>query len=49
MPRRYYELQRLHVYEGGGKNSISGIQATLLGGTSPLGSTFGGMLTSFGS
>ncbi len=49
LPRRYYELQRLHVHEGIGRNSYSGIQATLFGGTSPLGSALGGMLTRMGS
>lgn len=50
MPRRYYELQRLHVNEAGGaRSSYSGMQVTLFGGTSPLGSTLGGMLTRMGS
>lgn len=49
MPKRYYELQRLHVHESPFRNSYSGIQATLFGGTSALGSTFGGMLTRMGS
>ena len=49
LPKRYYELQRLHVYEQGFRNSYSGIKATLFGGTSPLGSTLGGMLTRMGS
>ncbi len=49
MPKRFYDLQRLHVYDQGSRNSYSGIQATLYGGTSPLGATIGGMLTRFGS
>jgi NADH dehydrogenase (ubiquinone) 1 alpha subcomplex subunit 9 len=43
-----YQLQRLHVQEGA-RNSYSGIQFTLFGGSSPLGSTLGGMLTRMGS
>jgi len=39
----------LHVYDQGGRNSYSGIQATMFGGTSPLGSTLGGMMTKMGS
>ena len=49
MPKRFYEEKRLHIYEQGSRNSYSGIQATLFGGTSPLGSTMGGMLTKLGS
>jgi len=30
-------LQRLHVYDEGGRNSNSGINATLFGGSSALG------------
>jgi hypothetical protein len=48
-PKRYYDLKRLHVYDRGGRNSISGINATLFGGSSVLGATTGGMLTSIGS
>lgn len=49
VPKRYYELQRLHVNENNFRNSYSGIQCTMFGGTSPLGSTFGGMLSRMGS
>lgn len=48
-PRRNYQLQRLHVYERGGRNSISGINATLFGASSVLGVAIGSMLTSIGS
>lgn len=48
-PKRYYQLQRMHVYENGGRNSISGINATLFGGSSPLGVATGSMLTRIGS
>lgn len=48
-PKRGYELQRLHVYDKGSKNSISGIQATLFGTTSPLGMLIGSSLTRIGS
>jgi NADH dehydrogenase (ubiquinone) 1 alpha subcomplex subunit 9 len=37
------------VYEGLGRNSMSGMQVTLFGPTSALGSTLGGMLTRMGS
>jgi len=50
VPKRFYEMQRLHINDSGGfRNSYSGIQCTMFGGTSPLGSTFGGMLTRMGS
>ena len=49
LPKRYYQLQRVHVYEKGGRNSYSGIQATMFGGTSPLGQVVGGSLTKMGS
>ena len=49
LPKRYYDLQRLHIQDNGGRNSLSGLQFTLFGPTSPLGSTTGGMLTRFGS
>lgn len=49
VPRRYYQLQRLHVQEQAARNSYSGISMTLFGGSSPLGSTLGGMLTRMGS
>jgi NADH dehydrogenase (ubiquinone) 1 alpha subcomplex subunit 9 len=45
MPKRFYELQRLHVYDQGGRNSVSGIKATLFGGSSCLGSITGGTMT----
>ena len=48
-PRRNYQLQRLHVYERGGRNSISGINATVFGASSVLGVAVGSMLTSIGS
>ena len=48
-PKRNYELQRLHVYERGGRNSISGINATVFGASSSLGLTIGSKLTSIGS
>jgi dTDP-4-dehydrorhamnose reductase len=49
VPKRFYELQRLHVDASGSRNSISGIKCTLLGGSSPLGSITGGTLTKIGS
>ena len=49
LPKRYYELQRLHVYEEGGRNSLSGITATIFGATSPLGVNIGNHLTRIGS
>mmetsp|Transcript_8921 Transcript_8921/g.6689 ORF Transcript_8921/g.6689 Transcript_8921/m.6689 type:complete len:384 (+) Transcript_8921:1-1152(+) len=48
-PRRYYELQRLHVAENGQRSSYSGVRATVFGGTSALGTVIGGMLTRMGS
>jgi len=48
-PKRNYELKRLHVYDQGGRNSISGINATLFGATSVLGMATGSMLTRMGS
>lgn len=48
-PRRNYQLQRLHVYERGGRNSISGINATVFGGSSVLGVAVGSKLTAIGS
>ena len=47
--KRFYELKRLHVYDKGGRNSISGINATVFGATSVLGMTTGSMLTRMGS
>jgi len=49
VPKRYYQLQRLHVQEQAARNSYSGISMTLFGGSSPLGSTLGGMLTRMGT
>ena len=49
LPRRYYELQRLHVYDQGGRNSISGIRATVFGNSSTLGTALCSSLTSMGS
>lgn len=48
-PKRFYEMQRLHIYDKGSKNSISGIKATVFGGTSPLGACIGTRLTLMGS
>ena len=48
-PRRFYELQRLHVYDQGGRNSLSGINATLFGGSSALGVATGSALGRIGS
>ena len=48
-PKRMYQMQRLHVQDQSARNSYSGIQMTLFGGTSPLGSTLGGMLTRMGT
>lgn len=48
-PKRYYDLKRLHVYDKGGRNSISGINATVFGGSSVLGLCIGSMLTRIGS
>lgn len=49
LPKRNYELQRMHIYDKGGRNSISGIEATVFGGSSVLGMTVGSALTRFGS
>lgn len=48
-PRRNYQLQRVHVYERGGRNSISGVHATVFGASGVLGMTIGSKLTSIGS
>ena len=42
-------MQRLHVYDQGGRNSVSGINATVFGASSVLGMTIGSMLTRIGS
>ena len=49
LPRRNYEFKRMHIYDQGGRNSISGIDATVFGGSSILGLTVGSALTRFGS
>lgn len=49
VPRRFYESKRLAVYDKGSRNSLSGIQCTMFGGTSTLGSVLGGSLTRIGS
>lgn len=49
MPKRNYELKRVHIYDRGGRNSVSGVEATVFGGSSILGMTVGSALTSFGS
>ena len=49
VPKRNYELKRMHIYEGGGRNSISGINATVFGATSVLGMVTGSTLTRMGS
>ena len=36
--RRNYTPQKLHIYDGGERNSISGIRATVFGGTGSMGS-----------
>ena len=48
-PKRFYESKRLNVYDKGSRNTLSGIQCTMFGGTSALGSTLGGSLTRIGS
>lgn len=47
--KRFYETQRLHIYDEGSKNSISGIKATVFGGSSPVGAAIGTRLTQMGS
>ena len=49
LPRRGYQLQRLHVYDEGGRNSNSGINATIFGASSALGVTTASSLTRIGS
>ena len=48
-PKRHYQLQRVHVYDKGGRNSFSGVNATIFGASSQLGVVVGSMLTSIGS
>jgi len=49
VPRRHYQLQRLHIYDRGGRNSVSGINATVYGASSVLGMSIGATLTTIGS
>ena len=49
MPKRFYQLQRLHVYDEGTRNSNSGIEATVFGGSSALGVTTASSLARIGS
>jgi hypothetical protein len=49
MPKRFYDMKRLHIYDKGGRNSISGINATVFGASSVLGMATGSMLTRIGS
>ncbi len=49
MPKRFYESSRLQVYDKGSRNSLSGIQCTMFGSTSTLGSVLGGSLTRIGT
>lgn len=39
----------MHVYERGGRNSISGINATIFGASGVLGMTIGSKLSAIGS
>lgn len=48
-PERFYQVQRLHVSDTGSKNSLSGIKATVYGGSSPIGSAIGMQLSHMGS
>ena len=48
-PQRFYQLQRLHVYDEGTRNSNSGINATIFGASSALGVTTAASLTRMGS
>lgn len=47
--KRLYQIQRLHIYDKGSRNSISGVNATVFGGSSPLGMMIGSRLTTMGS
>ena len=49
VPQRFYESKRLQVYDKGSRNSISGMQCTMFGGTSALGSVLGGSMTKIGT
>ena len=48
-PQRNFESKRLHVYYKGGRNSLSGMQCTMFGGTGTLGSVVGSSLASIGT
>lgn len=48
-PKRFYEQQRLHFKDDGYRNSISGVKATLFGGTSAVGTYIGGEMAQNGS
>lgn len=47
--KRHYQLQRVHVYDKGGRNSLSGINATVFGATGNLGMALGSTLSRVGS
>ena len=49
LPKRFYQLQRLHIYEEGGRNSNSGVSATIFGASSALGVVTASSLTRIGS
>jgi len=49
LPIRNYDMKKLHIYEKGGRTAISGINATMFGGTSVLGMLMGSMMTKMGS
>jgi hypothetical protein len=40
---RYYTPQKLHIFEGG-RNSVSGVRATIFGATGTVGSFVGAKL-----
>jgi len=48
-PRRNYQLQRVHLYDKGGRNSVSGVDATVFGASGVLGMIVGSKLTAVGS
>jgi len=48
-PKRFYEQQRLYFKEDGLRNSISGLKVALFGGTSAIGTYFGGEIGQIGS
>jgi NADH dehydrogenase (ubiquinone) 1 alpha subcomplex subunit 9 len=47
--KRGYQAQRLHIYDKGGRNSISGIRATVFGATGFLGPFIGASMGYIGS